>query len=65
MSVARRDDRHGNRVKARLPSTHRIDADPGNQVERQMTKIFALIAASVVFIPFAMAALHQAAQIVA
>lgn len=30
-----------------------------------MTKIFALIVASVVFIPFAMAALHQAAQIVA
>ena len=42
-----------------------IDADLGNEVEPQMTKIFALIAASVVFVPFAMVALHQAAQIVA
>ena len=60
-----RDYCHGDVAKGRLPSTHRIDADPGNEVEPQMTKLYTLIAASLMFVPFALAALHQAAQMVA
>ena len=32
---------------------------------RKMTKLYTLIAASLMFVPFALAALHQAAQMVA
>jgi hypothetical protein len=35
------------------------------QMEQQMTKFFALVAAVAVFAPLAFATLHQAAQIVA
>jgi hypothetical protein len=34
-------------------------------MEPQMTKLYTLIAASLMFVPFALAALHQAAQMVA
>jgi hypothetical protein len=65
VSAARCDDRHRGMIKARLASTHRIDVDPSEQVELNMTKLYALIAASMVFTPFALAAMHQAAQMVA
>jgi hypothetical protein len=53
-------------VKASLSSPHRIDDDPTKEeAEPEMTKLFALLAACIVFAPMALAALNQAAQIVA
>ena len=52
-------------MKAPLRFIHRIDGDPRDQTEPQMTKFYALIAALAVFAPMALATLNQAAQIVA
>lgn len=48
-----------------LPSSHRNTVFRTKQMEQQMTKFFALVAALAVFAPAAYATLFQAAQIVA
>jgi hypothetical protein len=41
----------------------RIDQRPGEEMELEMTKFYALVAALAVFAPFALTVLNQAAQI--
>jgi hypothetical protein len=60
-----RDPCHGDKAGRSVASGHRIDGDPRDKTEPQMTKLLALIAACAVFAPMAFATLNQAAQIVA